>query len=368
MNEAIAQDTITPGGTAPRWSALRSRGRRVVAFLLSSIFGLVVGGVIMAVTGHSPIDAYRAMWDGAVGGPNYANLDATINRAIPIVGMGLATAIAFRAGFFNLGGEGQLVIGGFVGSLVALYAPIPWPLLMPCAVVAGALAAGSWAALAAFLQFRFAIPLLISTLILNYPADYVTAYFVSHHFRDVTTGMDETAQLPASVGIPALPGRPDLHFDLVVVVALVVIVAFVMRRTTLGYELNMAGLNARFARYGGVSIERLGYTAMFASGAVAGIVGSITVFAQFGRYINGALIDPSYAWTGLMAALLAGSAPLGVAIIGLFFGGLETGALGMEEATSVPQELSQVLQAIIILLIVARTSVRVGEDPGTGSG
>jgi simple sugar transport system permease protein len=365
VNEALAQDTVTPAGAAPRWSALRSRSRRIIAFVLSSLFGLAVGGIIMAVSGHNPVDAYRALWDGAVGGPNLVNLDATINRAIPIVGMGLATAIAFRAGFFNLGGEGQLVIGAFAGSLVAIYLPIPWPFLMPAAVVAGALAGGTWALVAAVLQFRLGIPLLISTLILNYPADYVTGYFVDHPFRDVTTGMAETLQIPLTAGLSTLPGRPNLHVDLLILIALILLVAFVVRRTTLGYEMNMAGLNPRFARYGGVSIERLGYIAMFSSGAVAGIIGTVTVIAQFGRFIDGALVGPAYAWTGLMAALLAGSGPLGVAIIGLFFAGLETGALGMEEATSVPQQLSQVLQAVIILLIVARTSARVGDESRT---
>jgi ABC-type uncharacterized transport system permease subunit len=363
MSEALAQqETITPAEVAPRRTMLRSRSLRVAAFLLSSLIGLLVGGIIMAATGHNPIDAYQALWDGAVGGPDYANLDATINRAIPIVGMGLATAIAFRAGFFNLGGEGQLVLGGFVGTLVALYVPVPWPFLMPAAVIAGALAGGLWALLAAVLQFRLSIPLLISTLILNYPASYITGYVVTHNLRDVTTGMDETHQVPDAALLPALPFRPDLHADLIIVLALLVVVAFVMRRTTFGYEMTMAGLNPRFARYGGVSIERLGYTAMFSSGAVAGIIGAITVFTQFGRFINGALTGPLFAWTGLMAALLAASGPFAVALIGLFFAGLETGAVGMEEATSVPQELGQVLQAIIILLIVARTSVRTGGD------
>jgi simple sugar transport system permease protein len=132
--------------------------------------------------------------------------------------------------------------------------------------------------------------------------------------------------------------------------------AFFMRRTAPGYELTLTGLNPNFARYGGISIRRLGYSAMLASGLVAGLMGGIVVLADFSRYVDGGLTDPLYAWTGLMAALLAGSAPLGVAIVGLFFAALQTGALGMEQSTNVPHELSQVLQGIIILLIVARTT------------
>src|SRR5207302_1576092 len=141
--------------------------------------------------------------------------------------------------------------------------------------------------------------------------------------------------------IAVLPIGTQIHAGLLILIALLILVAFFMRRTTMGYEMSMTGLNPRFARYGGVSIRRLGYTAMFASGALAGLTGGIVVLADFGRYVSGGLTDPLYAWTGLMAALLAGSAPLGVAIVGLFFAALQTGALGMEQATDVPHELAE---------------------------
>jgi simple sugar transport system permease protein len=362
MTSTLAETAGAPVEATPRRTAVRSRAHRLIAFLLSSLVGLLIGGVIIGITGHNPVDAYRALVDGALFGPNFVNLVSTINRAIPIVGMGLAAAIAFRAGFFNLGGEGQLVLGGLASALAALYIPLPAPLLMPAAVLCGALAGGLYASFAAFLQFRLAVPLLISTLILNYPARDFATYLTNHHFRDIATGMNETHTVPDAARIPLLSGGTELHAGLFILLAILLGVAFLTKRTTLGYEMKMAGLNPRFARYGGVSIQRLGYTAMFASGAVAGTIGAVLVLAEFGRYIDGALTDPLYAWTGLMAALLAGSGPFGVAAVGLFFAALETGAFGMEQTTNVPQELAQVLQAIIILLIVSRTGFRRRED------
>lgn len=356
MTSTVTETAVAPGGATPRWTQARSRLRQPTLFLLSSLIGLVFGGLIIALTGHNPIDAYRGLADGALVGPGFSNLQYTIDQAIPVVGMGLATAIAFRAGFFNLGGEGQLVLGGLTAVLVALYLPLPAPFLMPAALVCAALVAGLYASFAAFLQFELAVPLLVSTLILNYPAEYFATYLVVHRFRDIATGLPETNLVPDAARLPVLNLGIQIHAGILILIALLALVTFFMRRTTLGFEMNMTGLNPRFARYGGVSIRRLGYTAMAASGGVAGLIGGIVVLADFGRYVNGGLTDPLYAWTGLMAALLAGSAPLGVAIVGLFFAALQTGALGMEQATDVPHELSQVLQGIIILLIVARTT------------
>jgi simple sugar transport system permease protein len=270
--------------------------------------------------------------------------------------MGLATAVAFRAGFFNLGGEGQLVLGGLAAALAALYLPLPAPLLMPAALVCSALTGALYASLAAFLQFELAVPLLISTLILNYPARYLATYLAVHRFRDISTGVPETHTIPDAARIPFLPIGTQLHAGLLMVAALVILLTLFFRRTTLGYEMRMTGLNPRFARYGGISLRRLGYMAMLGSGGLAGLTGGIVVLADFGRYVDGGLTDPLYAWTGLMAALLAGSAPFGVAIVGFFFAALQTGALGMEQATNVPHELSQILQGIIILLVVSRTT------------
>ena len=308
----------------------------------------------MLFTGHDPIEAYLAMLRGAFGGRNAANLAATLNRAVPIIGMGLAAALAFRAGFFNIGGEGQLVLGAIAAAGVALYLPSPGILKVPTAILAAAVAGGAYAWVAAFLEFRFRMPLLITTLLSIYPARALASYLVSHPMRDAASGMTQTLRISADSTLPRLFGT-RINSGLILILALVLAVHWIVNRTRFGYRLRMTGLNARFARYGGVHVEHLGYRVMFLSGATAGLVGAIQVLGVHYRYIDGSLTQPLYAWVGIMVALLAGSRPLGVLTAGLFFAAVQTGGFGMERATDVPRELSQVLQALIILLIATRS-------------
>jgi simple sugar transport system permease protein len=269
--------------------------------------------------------------------------------------MGLAAAVAFRAGFFNIGGEGQLVLGALVAALVPLYLPLPTPLLLPVTILTAALAGGLYALLAAFCQIRFHAPLLITTLLLNYPAKLFASYLATHPLRDVATGMAQTRMIPKGLWFPRLMRGAQLHVGSFLTLAILGLAAFIIYRTVIGYEIRMTGLNARFAQYGGVNINRLCYRVMFASGTIAGMVGAIEVLGVHHRFIDDALTRPLYAWTGLMAALLSGSNPFGVLAAGLFFSAVQTGGFGMERGADVPRELSRVLQALIILLVAARS-------------
>lgn len=328
--------------TSPRawWNLIREP-------LLSVLGAFVVGALLMAASGHNPISAYMAMIQSSLVG---SGLTATVGRATPIIGLGLAAAIAFRSGFFNLGGEGQFVLGGLAAALVCLHVPLPGPLLIPTSFVAAALVSGLWAWLGADWEFRFGVPLLISTLLMNYPARLLASYLVSKPLRDVASGLPQSHVIPESAYLPgAVSGR--FHLGLGLVVIAVVAVSWMFSRTVVGYRLRMTGLNARFARYGGIDVGKLGRGVMFASGALAGSIGAIQILGVHFRFIDGALSKPFYAWTGLMVALLARSRPVGVLVGGFFFAAVQTGGFGMERAVEVPRELSQVLQALIILFV-----------------
>lgn len=322
---------------------------------------ILIGAVLMLLTGHNPLEAYWSMLLGAIAGPNLANLASTLARATPIVGMGISAAIAFRAGLPNLGGEGQMVLGALTAALVGLYVPLPPPILIPVAIVAAMIVGGLWAWLPAYAQFRIGVPLLISTLLLNYPARYFASYMVTHVVRDVPSGMPQTYMISEGLRFMKLAPGTQLHVGIFITLALVLVTWFVISRTVVGYRLRMLGLNSQFTRYGGVNMNRLGYGVMFVSGAVAGLVGSIEVLGVNYRFIDDALVSPQYAWVGLMSALLVNSSPLGVLLAGLFFSAVQTGGFGMERATEVPRELARVLQALIILLIAAQSSFSFGK-------
>ena len=270
--------------------------------------------------------------------------------------MTLVAAIPLRGGMINLGGDGQMVIGGLVAALVPLYLPAPGPVLTIAALLAAAIAAGLYAALAAWGEARHGIPTLISSLLLSYPAVGLASYIVGFPLRDTTTGLAQTVMIPAGARLPVISGPLNAGFVIIALIAALVI--FVDRRTVFGYELRMRGANLRFAAYGGVPLGRQSIQVMFASGAIAGIVGAIIVLGSQFRFTDGALLTPAYTWSGLMAALLAAGEPIGAICGGLFFAALQTGGFAMQRETAVPRVLAIVLQSIIILFLAVRHGMR----------
>ncbi len=349
---------MAPGQGPPRggWNQVWSRARKVVRgvgrspALLAVVAGVGAGTLLMLFAGYNPVAAYTALFRGAVEGPN---LSDTVNRAAPIVGMGMCAAIALRAGLVNLGGEGQLVLGGMAAAMVAIYAPLPGPLLILSAMLAAAIAGGLYGALAAVFD-RWGVPLLIGTLLMNYPARQATSYLARYPLRDITSGNPETHRIADNAHLPAVLPGGQVTIGLLIVAAIVLVALYVNRQTPVGLEIRLAGLSPRFARYSGVHLGRMAIQVMFAAGACGGIVGAIVVLGSEFRFIDGNLVIPAYTWIGLMAALLARSNPLGVAMAGTFFAALQIGAFGMEATTDVPREMSQVLQALIILFLAVR--------------
>ena len=342
----------TRQGWAREWLRARKVVRRVgrSPALLAVVAGVAAGTLLMLFAQYNPVAAYTALFRGAVEGPN---LSDTVNRAAPIVGMGMCAAIALRAGLVNLGGEGQLVLGGMAAAVVAIYAPLPGPLLIAIAILAAAIAGGLYGALAAVFD-RWGVPLLIGTLLMNYPARQATSYLARYPLRDITSGNPETHRIADNAHLPAVLPGGQVTIGLLIVAVIVLVALYVNRQTPIGLEIRLAGLSPRFARYSGVRLGRMAIQVMFAAGACGGIVGAIVVLGSEFRFIDGNLVIPAYTWIGLMAALLAASNPLGVAVAGTFFAALQIGAFGMEATTDVPREMSQVLQALIILFLAVR--------------
>jgi simple sugar transport system permease protein len=173
--------------------------------------------------------------------------------------------------------------------------------------------------------------------------------------RDTTTGLAQTVMIPRAARLATIFG--PLNIGLILMAAVAMLAVFYDRRTVGGYELRMRGLNARFAGYGGVRLASQTVRVMFASGAVAGLVGAIIVLGSQFRFHDGALVAPGYTWSGLMAALLAGGEPLGAIGAGVFFAALQTGGFAMQRETSIPRVLTMVLQAVIILFLAIRHGV-----------
>jgi ABC-type uncharacterized transport system permease subunit len=255
----------------------------------------------------------------------------------------------------NLGGDGQMVIGALVAAIVPLYLPGPGPVVAAAALLAAAIAAGLYAALAAWGETRNGVPMLISSLLMSYPAIGIASYVARFPLRDTTTGLPQTAMIPEGARLMTLSG--PLNVGLIIIAVIAAAVVFVDRRAVAGFELRMRGINLRFAGYGGVRLERQALRVMFVSGAIAGLVGAIIVLGSQFRFIDDNFLTPNYTWSGLMAALLAGGEPAGAILAGLFFAALQTGGFAMQRETSVPRVLTLVLQAIVILFLAMRQGV-----------
>ena len=334
--------------------------------LLAVAIALALGAILIAAVGGDPIAAYGALIDGAIGGRGGIHLSATLNRAAMIIGAALAASLALRAGFINIGVEGQMVLGGVTAALIAVHLPpsIPptWAVLM--AMTGAMVVGGLWALAAGLLKLRLAVPLLIGSLLLNYPASSIGSWLVSHPFRDRAAGLAASAQVPAAMRLPAL-GDSDLLYNLPIVLVIAGAMALYWRITAHGYEARMAGMGAAFARASGVDVDGIGVRLIAASGALAGLVAALCVLGQHYRYIDGMLTQPLYAWIGLMAVLLGRAAPGAIVVAGLFFAALYTGAAGMERGAGVPREIARVLLALVIVVVAARGGARLGRGGET---
>ncbi len=329
--------------------ALRKAWTNPVWFSL--VFAFAVGLAIVALTGGDPLLAYREMVLGATTG---SGLRGTLNQAIPIIGMALAVSVAFRAGVINLGGEGQMVIGGLAGSLTAIYLPGPGPVVIPVAMAAGAAAGMAWAVLPAFGQTRLRLPILITSLLLNYVARAITGYLVRFPFLDDGVTLTSTRPVPATARIPKTTLADGASLSLILVVLLGGLAWLVYRRTVVGYETQMAGMNGRFARYGGIQVERQTVGVMAAAGAMGGLIGTHLIIGDAYRFIDGELVLSGVAWTGLLVSLLAANRPVFILLAGLLFAGLQIGGQAMQRNAGVSWRLSQVLQAVVIVAVACR--------------
>ena len=210
------------------------------------------------------------------------------------------------------------------------------------------------------MKLKLGVPILVGTLLLNYPARYITSYFVSHPLRDVSSGMPQTHLLDKSLWLPFIEGtRLDIGFMFILIVYVFVLVY--SYRTVPGYHAKMTGLSIEFAATSGINIFNTTLKTLAFSGAIAGLVGAIAVLGIHHRFTDGMLVQPLYAWTGIVAALLINLVPWAILPAGFFFASLTSGASGMERTADVPKEIAIIIQGIIILFVASRaTSIASG--------
>jgi simple sugar transport system permease protein len=328
------------------------------------VLAVLIGAVIIAAAGLSPITAYTAVLQGAF---DPDTLDYTFSVWGFICGMALATAIPLRMGEFNLGGNGQIVLGGLAAAVVASQSGLPSLLAVPVALLAAAVLAGAFGAISAPLATRFGIPIIISTLLLSPIAVAVVSYLLRFQIGEAGAAVAQTERFPESAHLWSLGSLSYSNVGLIVIILLMAAFWLVDRRTAVGFELRVVGANRRFATYGGVRVGRLALGAMAASGAVAGIVGAIITLSSPYRLTDGALLSPGYTFAGLAAALLAGGRPALIPVTAILFTVLQVGGAAMERSADVPRQLSDVLQGVVIIVLALRTVIDLKRSGAKGA-
>jgi general nucleoside transport system permease protein len=347
--------------------------------LLSILAGLVIAGIIMRVSGYNPLEAFGALWHGAtglasgVGNPpndipigtgkfaihiNRYNLAQSLSKMTPLLLCGLSVALGLRGGLFNIGAQGQMIVGALAGATVGLYgAPngsLPPAVHVALVLGAGALAGAIWGAIPGLLKAVRGVHEVISTIMFNYIAINLATYLVSHNLKDPTPGKmaAQTATIAKSAWLNPFVPAAYLSLGLPIALFAAWAISFLIRRTALGYEIRAVGLGTEAARTNGIAVERTLVKTMAIAGALAGMAGAIEVMAVHHRYVQG--VAANYGFDAIAVALLGGMNGGGVALAAFFFGALMNGASLMQNRSGVPDSIAVIVQAMVILFIGIR--------------
>jgi ABC-type uncharacterized transport system permease subunit len=319
---------------------------RKLIFLVLGALVLLAG--LMIASGSSPIGSLITLLKGSLGSP--AAIGGTLREATPLLLLGLAVFLGLRAGLFNIGAEGQFLLGAMVCAWVNLRIPGLGGLVLGAA--GGAVAGALWALPAGLIKAYRNGHEVITTIMLNSVAVYLTTALVAGPLKDPTQDTPTTANLAPGSRLPWLYSHPPFQVSsgLLVGLVLTLVIAYWLRKTVSGYELQAVGANPGAARFAGIDNRQVTLRAMCSSGAVAGIAGVVQVLAYDGRFYAG--ISPGYGFDALGVALLAGSSAWGVVPASLLFGVLAKGGTALQ-LDEVPKGITTVVLGLIILIAAA---------------
>ena len=329
---------------------VRRLGRSVA---IAAAILLVVWVVVLAVS-KEPANAMKALLVGSISRIN--RFGNWMEESITLTFAGLAVCLVFQANQFSIGAEGQLYLGALAAGTVGLaLSGLAKPIHTALAFCAAGAAGFIWGAIPGFLKAHYRANEIVTTLMLNNIAIQIYNFILIRYLKPPTAGYPVSRYLPASALFPKIIPGTRVSLTLILSIAAVVVLYYMLYRSTFGYEIRMVGLNERYAHYIGVDVKRIIVLSMAASGVLAGLAGACLVQGVHRRLIIG--ISPGYGFDGILVSLLARNNPVAIPFAALFYGYLRTGADVMESNSDVARELVVIIQALTILLVTARTLV-----------
>lgn len=336
---------------------MSNRFVNILVPVVSVILGLLVGAVVMIVSGYDPIEGYIALWNGIFG--DAYTIGETIRQITPYILAGLAVAFAFRTGLFNIGVEGQLIVGWFAAAYVGItFDDLPKMIHLPLAILAAALAGAIWGFIPGLLKAKFKVHEVIVTIMMNYIALHTSNALI----RAVSDGGDNTGSINPNASLRSeffenLTDYSRLHYGIFIALAMVLVMWLILEKTTRGFELKAVGLNQHASEYAGMNVNKNIILAMVISGAFAGLAGAMEALGTFG-YASAKGGFTGIGFDGIAVALLGANTPLGVIFGATLFGSLKYGATNMPNEAGIPEEIVSIIIAIIIFFVASGYVIR----------
>ncbi|MCD1148012.1 ABC transporter permease [Peptoniphilus sp. KCTC 25270] len=344
------------------------KSKKLYYTLMSILMGFVVGAIILIAIGINPLLAYKEMILGAFGQPKY--ISWTIVEAVPIILTGIAVAFAFNTGVFNIGAEGQFIVGALVAALIGVNVTLPPVIHALVCIAAAILAGGIWGGLVGLFKAKRGVNEVISCIMLNWIAFYFSNYMLTKPFlRKPDSNYSFDIQDSASIRIlgewkRSEAGReilkemdllrnllnPPVHWGILIAILVAIIAWYILKKTTLGYQLKAVGFNRYAAEYGGINISKNIITSMAISGAIAGLAGGINVLGV-SENIGLLASQQGYGFNGIAVSLIAVNNPLACIPAGILFAGLNYGGGKLNSRLNTPSEIINILIGVIVLFI-----------------
>lgn len=319
----------------------------IIVPLLSIMLALLIGVIIMLLLGADPVLAMQMLFKGAFG--NRSSFGMTLTKATPLMFCALCASFAYKCGVFNLGGEGQFIIGSIAGYMAAYLSGLTGAAGIFASLLCGALAGGFWGLIPGVLKITRGQNEMIISIMLNYVATLFMGVIYTNWLRDES--VPQTLPIPDALKLPKVV--PDMRFTWAFVIAVVIglLCYYFLYWTSEGFRLRAVGYNMTASRFNGFHVKRYILLSFVISGAIAGIGGSAEILGTQFRLING--YGAGYGFDGVAMALIGQLHPIATMIVAVFFAALRAGSTAMQAATGVPTSVSDIIQALVIVFSVA---------------
>lgn len=334
---------------------MKTLGRAILPYLIAIAVAFTAVGIFIAAMGFDVGRAYQTILLTSFRTPN--GFIQTLLKFIPLTLQALAFTVPLTAGKFNIGGEGQMIVGGIAAAAVGItFSDLPPVLLLPMVILAGVIAGAFWGLIPAWLLYRFGLNEILTTVLLNFVSFAVIDLVATGPWRDTAAGHPTTIPIGQGGWLPMLINNPPLHSGILLAVLVAAGIYIYTSRTTGGYELVATGANPRAAEVFGINVKRMFVFSLVLAGALAGLAGSIEVAGVHRRLIEG--MQSNFLVLGLIIGLIARGNNLAVPFVAFFIAVLEVGASAMQRTLMIPVEMVFIVEALVLLFVLLSDVVR----------